>query len=266
MNDQASRLREMMQIKKQGGVRFLTVTGASGPSGKSMIAYNLAAEFARSGHRALVLSLDEKAGGRKATLAYALEQDFPLSERMMVDRYGVGRMSGGSLAELTELGARLTCGGFAQLAQLAGLIIFDTKASDCRRMARLIGATREAILVVTPQQDPLLECYRLAREVRQREDGARLCFVLNKAAGEERSRQILENYVHVLERHLGRKPEALGWVPMDQQVSQADEMRKPLGEAFPGGAAAQHLERIAKQYMAIPGKGWAPFDYADIFG
>lgn len=271
MNDQASKLREMMQIRKNSELRFLTVTGANSPVGKSSIAFNLAVTMRGMGRRTMLIRVDTRSRGEIAasrdTLAFLLENDIPLKGRQGLDRDGVLHLLGGNLAALLALSSKLTCSGFAQLGEFADVVIFDVEPGNPDLTAQMIAATGQALLIVSPQQTPLVDCYGIVRSLtEQRAAGAAVSLLLNKAPEREAAWQILENFAGTLNKKTGMEIAWLGWVPLDASVALADELRQPFVTAYPQSMAARAMTEVAHGYLNMPNGRCRLFEQAEIFG
>ena len=270
MSDQASKLREMMQLQKNSELRFLTVTGANGPVGKSSIAFNLAVTLQGMGRRTMLIRVDIRSRSEIAvnqgTLAYMLSHDVLLKGRQSVDRDGVSHLLGGSLSALLALGSKLTCSGFAQLGELADVVIFDVEPGNAVLTAQMIAATGQALLVVSPQQTPLVDCFSIVKSLCDlHAEGAAISLLLNKAPEREAAWQVLENFAGTLNKKTGLEIAWLGWVPLDASVALADELRQPFVTAYPKCTAARAMTEVAHGYLNMPQGRCRMFEQAQIF-
>ncbi len=270
MSDQASKLREMMQIKKNEDLRFLTVTGGNSPVGKTSMAFNLAVVLQGMGKRTMLVRVDARPrteiAACRETLVYLLEHDIMLKGKQSMDREGVAHMLGGSLSALLEMDSKLTCSGFAQLSELADVVIFEVEPGNAELTAQMIGATGQAVLVVSPQQTPLIDCYSIVKSMDElRISNVDIALLLNKAPEREAARQILENYAGTLNSKTGMDVTWLGWVPLDSCVVKADEMRAPFVTAYPQSAAARAMMAVAHSYMNMPQRSCRLFEQAELF-
>lgn len=271
MSDQASKLREMMRIKKNDELHLLTVTGANGQVGKTSIAFNLAVLLQGMGKKVLLVRTDMRSRGEIAecpdTLAGLLEKDLPLEGKPKLDRDGVAHLFGGSLSTLLSLGSRLTCSGFAQLGELADIVIFDVESGDADLAAEMIAVTGQAILVASPQQTPLVDCFGIVKSLsRQGAAEAAVLLLLNKAPEREAAWNVLDHYTSTLKKKIDINIAWQGTIPLDAHVVLADELRQPFVTLFPTSAATRAMAELANGYMIIPHRKHRLFEQAEIIG
>lgn len=112
------------------------------------------------------------------------------------------------------------------------------------------GASMLVVVEGTPSG--ITDSYALIKRLAL--ENARLQFgiMVNKAVSEKAAMTVFENMSKVARRNLAVQLEYLGYVPLDDRVSCATQMCKPVVEVFPASASAQAYLELAHNLLHLP--------------
>jgi flagellar biosynthesis protein FlhG len=246
--------------------RYAVISGKGGV-GKSVIAANLAAAFARAGQRTLVLdadlglaSLDVILGvNTTGTIQDVLTGSLPIDEVLVHTRAGFDLLPAGSgTLENSLLTPELATRARELLDRLENrydAIIFDAGAGIGEVVLFFARLADEIILVVTPEPTSLMDAYATVKILSLRFGCLDYRLVVNQAdprCPEESGALIAAHLQDVVSRFLsveGGLPVRLhlaGALPKDPAVSRSISRQQLLDETDPDAPAASFIPRLAE--------------------
>jgi len=256
MIDQAQNLRELMYKKRKKGARFVTITSGRKGAGKTGFALNLAAALKRNGQRVLVIRMGRESAeaadmpGALNDIANAIRNKRDPQDLVAVGGGGVMSMMGGNLYELADYDAQLMRNGFMRLEDIADVILFDAEG-DSDDILRLVCASQETFLIITPDRDALIDGYAIVKKMSARARQTAVHLVLNKAENVKEAKLILNNFVQTVWKHTRLEVRAMGYILRDENVAQADRMKELFLLSFPACPAAGDMERLSERYITL---------------
>lgn len=274
MIDQAQQLRDLMYAKRKGGMRFVTVTGGGQGVGKTSFALNLAWLLKRQNHRPLVIQIEPaiqkpmgQAGALPRTFTEALHHKRDPHDLIKKAGGDVLCLSGGDLYGLTPQDAPLVRNGLIRLEEIADTLVFDAPGHP-DAVTRLIQASHDVFLLITPERDALLEGYSLLKKVSASHRQVNYFLVLNKGGSKTYASLILENFVKTTRKHTRLEITQTASVRHDKHLAESCEVGDPYLAAFPAGVAAEDMARIGTAYHGLLGQGMdrlTPSAFLDVF-
>lgn len=261
--DQAEQLRKLVkkQENRSSAARVITVTSGKGGVGKTSIAVNLAIQLQRMGNRVIILDADfglanieVMLGIRpKYNLADLMFRGKSLAEIITDGPEGIGFISGGSgiqeLARMTKEQVMYLTQKLVELDSMADVIIVDTGAGIADNVLEFVTASSEVILVATPEPTSITDAYALLKALNRRSGFSRehtsIKMISNRVGSETEGRSLYEKMSIVVDKFLNIQPEFLGIIPMDDMISKAVMVQKPITTAYPNSPAAKALQTIA---------------------
>ena len=282
--DQAEQLRRIIKGSappRRPLARVITVTSGKGGVGKSSTAINLAIQFRRMGQRVIILDADfglaniEIMFGAvpKHNLCDLIYQGTRIRDIITWGPMEVGFISGGSgivgMSDLNrdELGYIIE--SLTQLDELADIIIVDTGAGIADKVLEFLIASREILLVTTPEPTSITDSYSLlkalGRNSRFRPEAAQICVLANKVDDAVEARSLYAKLEAVVARYLKLPISYLGMIPQDPQLAKAVMQQAPVSLDNPKARSAVAYEIVAAKLMnremnkSIPRRGMAEF-------
>lgn len=238
--------------------KVLNIASGKGGTGKSVVASNLAVLRAQAGERVCLIDFD--AGMANAHLLLGLVPKYDLGH--VLD----GQVSAGFALVDGPAGIKLLSGGvgraalqnptpreldrlFASLAQLEAafdLIIVDHGAGMGVATVAHIAAAQSLLLVTTHEVTALSDAYALYKHALSVAPDLRTGVVMNRAPDEATARGAWERFEGVARRHVGRVPEYVGRIPLDEAVLRSVQARVPVALREPHSTAGESLRTVAR--------------------
>lgn len=261
--DQAEQLRNIIkqQNKRQHLARVITITSGKGGVGKSNVAVNLAIQMSRLGKKVVVLDADfglanieVMLGIRpKYNLADLMFRGRNINEIISAGPENIGFISGGSgLREMTDLNRDQLLSlvnTMYELDHLADVVIVDTGAGISDTVIELVAASKEVLLIATPEPTSITDAYALLKTLHRHTDfdsnGTTIKMVGNRIQSYEEGKELFFKLNTVVEKFLSMKMEYLGAIPYDEKLPQAVMQQKPISLAYPNSPAARAMLELA---------------------
>jgi len=262
--DQATQLRNIIKasaVANTPTARVLTVTSGKGGVGKSNVSVNLAVQFRKMGKRVIIFDADfglaniEVMFGAvpKFNLSDLVYQGKNIKEIITTGPMDIGFISGGSgIAGLSNLGKdyiNYIIQNLAELDTLADVIIIDTGAGISDAVLEFLVASKEVLLVTTPEPTSITDSYSLLkalnRHPRYNEALTRVKVIANKAENFDEGKQLFTKLNTVVRRYLKMPLEFVGVIPEDQQLVKAVMQQSPVSIQNPNSKSAKAFEDLA---------------------
>ncbi len=297
-DDQATRLREMVarldrardaRVDSRAGPErsnnlpaqtaparsaiVIAIASGKGGVGKSNIAVNLSAAFARRRVRTILMdgdfglpNADLLCGVRvSANLGDALEPSFPI-ERVLVDAPGGFRLAPGATSvtarSITPEQRGDLVDRLARVGSAPGFVVVDCGAGLGDDVLALLDAADVTLLITTPEPTAIADAYALLKRRINATTGcaeARLAprLVVNQCADEREALATHSRIDAAAAKFLGVRVTLAGWAPTDAAAPDAVRARTPFVIAAPRCDASRAVKRLAgsltKEFM--PGVG-----------
>jgi flagellar biosynthesis protein FlhG len=255
MEDQAQKLRELMNAKPQGQqstkkTRVITVASGKGGVGKTNLSVNLAIAYARIGKRVMVMDADLGLANvniilniiPKYNLYHVIRKQKTMKEIILDTEYGIQILAGASgFSKIANLNEEERQNFITELYALTNvdIIIIDTSAGVSNNVLSFIAAADDAIIITTPEPTTEVENLNIG-----------LKLVVNRVKNVTEGRKVAERIINISGQFLNLKVEYLGCIYEDPIVQASVLKQKPFIVQDPKSKAAisvQHLvSRIEK--------------------
>lgn len=267
--DQAEQLRKIIKAGtvdlNRPQARVITVTSGKGGVGKSNTAINLAIQFRKRDKRVIILDADfglaniEIMFGTvpKYNLSDVIYQGKSIKEIITRGPMDVGFVSGGSgiagLSNLSRDTLNYIVQKLSELDALADIIIIDTGAGVSDAVMEFLVASREILLVATPEPTSITDAYSLLkvlnRHHRFSSAATEIRMLSNKVKSEREGEMLFEKLNSVISRYLKMPVSYLGSVPEDNQLVKAVMQQQPVSLKEPQSRSATAYEAIALKLL-----------------
>jgi len=270
MNDQAQRLREMVQGRAAPGRRndrknrIITITSGKGGVGKTNVTVNLALELQKQGQQVLVLDADFGLANvdvllgitPKYNLSHVIKGAKSILEVIEEGPYGLKFISGGSgIQELIHLKEEELEGFIGRMRLLEGeadVILVDTGAGVSPNVMRLVLSSDEVILVTTPEPTAIMDSYALVKLAVSENPKIRIRLLVNKAETRREGEELLERFRAVTRDFLKVELDGLGYMVYDQAVLKAVKAQEPFSLRYPHSTPSRNIQMITRKLLDTP--------------
>lgn len=261
--DQAERLREIVrrQNNQRHMARVITVTSGKGGVGKSNISVNLAIALSRLGKRVVILDADFGLANVEVmlgirpmyNLADLIFKGKKLSDIITKGPENIGFISGGSgiqeLTNLTKDQITYMVQRLVELDQTVDIVIIDTGAGITESVLEFITASKEVLLVTTPEPTSITDAYALLKTMNRKLEFSSkdtvIKMIANRVTPDENGEEIYKKLNAVVTKFLELKLEYLGSIPMDNTVSKAVIRQKPVISSYPNSSFSKIITNFA---------------------
>lgn len=260
-SDQAAGLRALLG---QNGFQVITVMSGQPGAGKTAATVNLAVALARSGRDVLVVDQDRHGRGAAAMLgltprfdvADVLEGRCPLEALILngPDNVQVLPLGGGfsRLGRLSERDQEWLAQAFNRLQCGVDVVLVDMEEATDPDALPLGLAASEIMVVLPPGNTAITQGYALVKRLVQNFGKRRFRLLLNRMASAEDAQAVAHNFAYTAERYLGVTVDYLGFIPDDERLARAGDMRTTVVEAFPVAQSTSQFRKLADSLLRWP--------------
>lgn len=248
------------------GARVVCVTSGKGGTGKSLVSTNLAIAVARRLERVALVDADLGLANDhlllgvhpEGHLLHLLEADRDVADLLTPTPYGFRLLSGGSgVHELAALAPRELFRLIRKLERLrkaSDFVIVDTSAGIGPQTLLFLYASREIVLVVTPDLSSMTDGYAIIKTLLHRSTDFRIRVLVNRVRSHDQARRVFDKIRHVCDRFLateGAAPsiEWIGFLREDALVSSAAMLRRPVFDVHPDAPVSRGMAVIAERLL-----------------
>ena len=243
--------------------KVLTFTSGKGGVGKSTLALNVAAEFARMGFRTALVDADLGLANvhilagvtPRATLEDVVSGARTMRQSLTAGPRGVNILAGASgLLSLAELSTVERVRLIEQLEQLEAdhdVVLLDTSAGLSHRVLDFIACADEAVIVTTGDLTAIADAYAMIKVVMQRQPALPIRLLVNRVDSAYEALVVVRRLLRCAEKFLDVQIGEAGHVLEDPIVARAAQQRTPYVVAYPRSRAAKSTRRVAEALLAV---------------
>lgn len=271
MIDQANKLRDLMGNKKDTSEsnyefsnRVITITSGKGGVGKSNFALNLGIQLIKQGKKVVIIDADfgfaniEVLFGMlpKKSLLNVLSGEDDIQDVICEGPMGLKFISGGSgftdLSALTDKQMEYLIKSFTYLDKIADIVLIDTGAGASKQVIDLVKASRETIIVTTPEPTAITDAYAIIKIIKDAEiEIPEMSIVINCVDSRKEGEEIYIKLNRVSHRFLGVELNLLGYIPNDNLLVKAVKQQQPVSILYPNAASTKSISRISKDLLNV---------------
>ncbi|MDM8538696.1 MinD/ParA family protein [Desulfobacterales bacterium HSG17] len=283
MNDQASRLRDMMEKKTKlqanaianrsmpktnaGAPRVLAITSGKGGVGKTNIVSGMALAMARTGKKVLIIDADLGLANidiifgihPKYNIGHVVSGERTIKEVMAEGPMGIKIIPAGSgyteLTQLTESQKLSLLTEFENLDEDYDVVLVDTGAGISANVLYFNLAANECILIVTMEPTSLTDAFAMMKVMATQHGYKYFKLLVNMVPDAKTAKLVYAAFSKTADQYLHDIfIEYIGFVPMDSKVRDAVIQRKPFLSLYPQSEAAESIQAIAAKILARPSR------------
>ena len=270
--DQADKLRERVEMLKEQAptARVIAVTSGKGGVGKTSISVNLALQFREQGKRVVILDADF--GLANVEIMLGIRPQYNLADlvfnNMAIEDIitegpnGIGFISGGSgvqdLVNLDKDKIKKLIAKLVKLDSMYDVVIIDTGAGIAESVIQFVLSSPEVLLVVTPEPTSITDAYSLLKAVNRKKDFIReqksIKVIANRVTKPQEGQEIFDKISIVVSKFLNIQLEYLGYIPLDERISNAVMEQKPVVISSPDSEPAKRIRKMCEILLNISGE------------
>lgn len=275
MNDQATKLRELISQKKSIEniinvtkdtvpsnlpPRIVCITSGKGGVGKTNFTINLAIALSHLGQRVVIIDADLGLANidviigsiPKYTLLDIIKSGRSIEEIMNNGPNGVKIISGGSgvldLVDMPQESFDKIIASLEEVCCYADVILIDTGAGISKSVMSFVLASKEVIVVTTPEPTSITDAYALIKTVSFHDKEKNIKVVVNRSENINESKIAFEKLRNASEKFLNIRIDKLGYLVEDSNVTKAVKLQNPFILQFPNTKVSKNIELIALNF------------------
>jgi flagellar biosynthesis protein FlhG len=241
--------------------KVIAISSGKGGVGKSNIATNLSISIANAGYKVCLFDADINLANINILLGvnppYNLQHLFSenknISEITFSDSSGIDIIAGASgVAEFTNLTVQqqqLLLSALKQLEQNYDYLIIDTAAGIDDSVLSFLHAVPYIIITITKEPTSLTDAYSLLKVLKKQGYNQTVLAVVNMVTGFKLAKHIFTRFSEAVNKYLLLDIRLLGYIVMDENISQAVEKQQALINYFPQCPASMCIDNISKRLL-----------------
>lgn len=273
IDDQISGLRNQKQSERRsnninGTLRSnnrtalrISVTSGKGGVGKSNFALNLAIVLSAAGRKVLLVDADTNLAN--LDILIGIHPEYNLSDVITGDRIiqdiivqGPGEIeilpSSSGVVEMLDLDdqvQRQLIDSFTELEQRYDFIIIDTGAGLTPQIVNYSASADEVIVITTPEPTAIADAYAMLKTISHKNPTVKIQVLVNMVRSPKEAYQVFEGLNLVVQNFLNIPVDFLGYLPLDQNVSQSVAMQRPFVLEYPKCPASVTMRMMSRKIL-----------------
>jgi flagellar biosynthesis protein FlhG len=240
----------------------IAITSGKGGVGKTNIAANLAYMLSRMNKKTLILDADMGLANidvilgltPRYNLQHVLKGEKTMAETIVGGPGGVKILPAASgIQEMTDLsrGEKLTLlEELNSLNEDVDFLLIDTGAGIAANVMYFNVASKEIIVVVSPEPTSLTDAYALIKVLYQRYAKKRFRLLVNMVRSPAEAKEVYARLSQATDHFLNLSIEYLGYILHDDRVPEAVRKQKAVAELYPASVASRCLALVAEKLCA----------------
>ncbi|MBX3629390.1 MAG: AAA family ATPase [Nitrosomonas sp.] len=262
--DQAEGLRGLMSRETGPISRIVTIAGGMKGIGKTTIAVNLAAVWAKRGKRVLLIdengypdNISARLGLKtRFDLLHAINQDRRLDQVVLHGAENIFVLSAlrgiHALPGLSAMEQSRLVKSFRQYTESIDVILIDTAMGDGTHVLPLSLASEQVLIVISGSAVSLTGAYALIKMMSQDYAKQNFLVFINKVESAHMAYAVFENFLRVVHQYLSVSLEMAGYAQLDKKISQANRMCQPVINLFSSSSIASSFRQLADNVVLSP--------------
>ena len=247
-------------MRNRKTVRTITIASGKGGVGKTNVVANLAIALRKMGKEVLILDADLGLSNvdillhlaPRYNIQHVIRGEKRLKDVIVEGPHGIKVLPASSgVQELTHLDAfqrmRLL-EEFEAYEEDIDVLLIDTSAGISENVAFFCVASREIVIVTSPEPTALTDAYALIKVLFTRYQEKEFRILVNSARNSADAKEVYRKLATAADRFLSVSLDYLGYLPYDKSVHEAVRAQRPFLDMYPDGAVSKALGEIASRF------------------
>lgn len=261
--DQAEGLRRLLVRNR---TQVVSVVSGKPGVGSTSVTLNLAAALARSGKDVLVLDENLAPNNLSGRLNLAAGHDLldvargkctPAEAVLAINGYSVLSIARAmsALTSLRQTEQKRLEDALSEMGSGVDVILVDAAAfgqSAPSAVSSSLASGGALLVVADATVSGITESYALIKRLALESARARFGVVVNRVADAQAAKTAFENMAQVARLNLAAQLDCLGYIPQDDRLKRATQLRRSVVEAFPAAASAKAYLELAQKLLCLP--------------
>ncbi len=267
-------------MRNRKSVRTITIASGKGGVGKTNVVANLAIALRKMGKEVLILDADLGLSNvdillqlaPRYNIQHVIRGEKRLRDVIVEGPHGIKVLPASSgVQELTHLDAFQRMRLLEEFEEYDGdidILLIDTSAGISENVAFFCIASREIVIVTSPEPTALTDAYALIKVLFTRYQEKDFRVLVNSARNSADAKEVYRKLAVAADRFLNVSLDYLGYLPYDKSVHEAVRAQKPFVDMFPGGPASLALGELASRFtepVREEAKGGLQFFMGNLF-
>jgi len=252
-----------MSKKNNHAPKIICISSGKGGVGKTSFSVNVATALSQKGKTVLLIdgdlglaNVDVVLGlNVRHTVREAIEEGRSLAACLVEINPGFQVLPASSgvpeMANLSYEEQAFLTSNLEEIIDRFDYVLIDTAAGIGDSVLWFNTWSQENIVILTPDPTSLTDAYALIKVLHSRHGKKHFHLMINSVKSKKEGKDVFDNMSMVLERFLKIRPQALGAMPQDNQVSMAIRRQKPFLLASPDSRASQEILAVAERILAM---------------
>ncbi len=261
MQDQAAKLRELVEAEAINSARSISITSGKGGVGKTNVVINLAIALAKQDKKVVILDADLGLANvdvllninPKYNLYHFLERHKRLEDIIVEGPFGIRIIPGASgiakLADLTYRERRQIIDELSRLQAETDFILIDTSAGISRNVVSFLSASDIVMLVTTPEPTAITDAYAVIKILAQQCPSLDARLILNMITNYKEADVIYDRVAMVARQFLNINIKKAGYIIKDDGIIHSVLTRRPFILEYPYAPASKMIMNIARSLV-----------------
>jgi flagellar biosynthesis protein FlhG len=262
--DQAEGLRRLLVPNR---TQVITVVSGKQGVGSTSVTLNLAAALARSGKDVLVLDENHAPNNLYDRLGLTAGHDLldvargkcaPDEAVLVANGYSVMSAARAmpALGKLRQTEQKRLADALAEMGSGVDVILVDATTlfgqSAPSTVSSSLASGGSLLVVADATASGITESYALIKRLALESARTQFGVVVNRAVDTQAAKTAFENMAQVARLNLAAQLDCLGYIPQDDKLKRATQLRRAVVEAFPAGASTKAYLELAQRVLCLP--------------
>ncbi len=261
MNDQAKKLRELVDSNKKMQ-KVIAVSSGKGGVGKTSIIANMA--VALSSINKKVILLDGDLGLANVDIVLGIKTNYSIIdvinkskklEDIIVDYNQNLKIipAGSGIEEISNVVENDLIGLLDKLNELAAqadVLLIDTGAGISKKVMTLLKNAMDIVIVATPEPTSIADAYATIKILTLNYNRKDIKMFINMVKDSNEAQNVFNNMNNICEKFLNTKLELASYSTFDKNLSNSIKSQKPIIQYYPDSNFSISIKRLINYFFS----------------
>jgi flagellar biosynthesis protein FlhG len=261
MNDQAKKLRELVDANKKNQ-KVIAVSSGKGGVGKTSIISNMAVALSNINKK--VILLDGDLGLANVDIVLGVKTNYSIVdvinksknlEDIIVDYNqnmkiipagsGIEDISNVSENDLIDLLEKLN-----ELSSQTDVLLIDTGAGISKKVMTLLKNAMDIVIVATPEPTSIADAYATIKILTLNYNRKDIKMFINMVKDKQEAQNVFNNMNNICEKFLNTKLEMASYSVFDKTLPNSIKSQKPIIQYYPDSSFSVSIKRLINYFFS----------------